>query len=54
MNVARILYIGCKILNYSEKDVFSMTMRKLFLLYDEYLEMNGLKKKNELDLDAFF
>ena len=54
MNVARNLYIGCKILNYSEKDVFSMTMRKFFLLYDEYLEMNGLKKKNELDLDAFF
>ncbi len=53
MNVARILYAGSKILNYPEKDVFRMTLRKFHLLYDEYLEMSGLKKE-ELDLDSIF
>lgn len=32
-----------------------MTLRKFYLLYDEYLELNGLKKKkDELDLDTIF
>lgn len=50
MNVARILYIGGRILNYTEADVFRMTLRKFYLLYDEYLEYNGKKKKNGGDL----
>lgn len=45
MNVARLLYIGSKILNYTESEVFSMTPRKFFLLYDQYLELNGMKKR---------
>ena len=53
MNVARILYVGCKVMNYTEQEVFRMTMRKYLLLYNEHLEYNGLKKK-ELDLDSFF
>ncbi len=54
MNVARILYIGCKVLNYAEEEVFRMTLRKFYLLYDEHLEVNGLKKKeSESLLDAF-
>lgn len=31
-----------------------MTMRKFYLIYDEHLELNGKKKKKELDLDSFF
>lgn len=32
-----------------------MTLRKFYLIYDEYLELNGIKKKDdELDLDAIF
>lgn len=30
-----------------------MTLRKFFLLYDEYLEMNGLKEK-EATIDEVF
>ena len=54
MNVARLLYVGGKILNYSEAELFRMTLRKFYLIYNEYLELNGLKKKEELDLDMFF
>lgn len=53
--MARLLYVGCKVLNYSEAEVFGMTLRKFYLIYSEYLEFNGIKKKNEeLDLDSFF
>lgn len=45
-----MLYIGCKILNFSESEVMSMTIRKFFLLYNEYLELNGLKKR-EMTVD---
>lgn len=30
-----------------------MTLRKFYLIYNEHLELNGLKKKKELDLDMF-
>ena len=31
-----------------------MTLRKFYLIYDQYLEFNGLKKKDEeLNLDLF-
>ncbi len=50
MNVARMLYIGCKTLNFSENEVFMMTIRKFFLIYNEYLELNGLKKR-EMTID---
>ena len=54
MNIARLLYVGSKILNYSESEIFRMTLRKFYLLYNEYLEMNGLRKKeNEGLLDLF-
>lgn len=55
MNIARLLYVGGKILNYTEKEIFKMTLRKFYLIYDEYLELSGIKKKkDELDLDAIF
>lgn len=54
MNVARLLYIGADRLKYPEKEIFGMTLRKFYLIFDEYLEANNLKKKDELDLDAFF
>lgn len=53
MNIARLLYIGCKVLNYSEDEVFGMTLRKFYLIYDEYLKYNNLKKKETLNLDLF-
>ncbi len=46
MNVARLLYIGCRALHFSERDVMGMTPRKFFLIFDEHLEMNGLKKES--------
>ena len=55
INVARLLYVGCKVLNYSEKEVFGMTLRKFYLIYNEYLDYNGLRKKDEeLNLDTIF
>ena len=40
-----MIYLGMKNLCYTEKEVFSMTFRKFHLLYDEFLELNGLKEK---------
>lgn len=51
MNIARLLYIGTKKLGYSEDEVFSMTPRKFFRIYDEYLILNGAKKE-EAGIDA--
>lgn len=31
-----------------------MTLRKFHLLYDEHLEMSGVKKEGKLDLDSVF
>lgn len=32
-----------------------MTLRKFYLIYNEYLDYNGLRKKNEeLNLDTIF
>lgn len=53
MNIARLLYIGSKILNYTEEEIFQMTLRKFYLIYNEHLIVNGIKKK-KLDLDSFF
>lgn len=42
-------------LNKQAKEVFGMTLRKFYLIYNEYLDFNGLKKKDEeLNLDSFF
>lgn len=54
MNIARMLYVGCKILGFSEPEVFSMTPRKFHLIFREYQEFHGVKKKDELNLDAIF
>ena len=50
MNIARLLNIGITKLGYCENEVLQMTPRKFFLLYDEYLEVNGYRKK-ELSID---
>ena len=50
MNIARLLNIGITKLGYSESEVLQMTPRKFFLLYDEYLEMSGYRKK-KLSID---
>ena len=45
MNIARLLYIGTKKLGFTEKEIFDMTPRKFFKIYDEYLIMSGSKKE---------
>lgn len=47
MNVARFLYIGTKVLNLNLAEVEAMPPRKFFTIYNEHLEMNGLKKKDD-------
>lgn len=50
LDVAKLLYIGAIKLGYSETELFQMTPRKFFLLFDAFLELNGLKKK-EIGID---
>lgn len=45
MNLARLLYIGVAKLGFTEDEVFRMTPRKFYRLFDEYQELNGFKKK---------
>ncbi len=40
-------------MNFTEREVFEMTLRKFFLIYDQYLELNGLKEK-EVTVDQVF
>jgi len=35
------LFIGKTLLGYSEREVWSMTLRKLLLLYEEYKKEHG-------------
>ena len=53
MNVARILFIGATKLHYTETELFCMTPRKFFRIYDEYMEMNGIKKTTYAIDDIF-
>lgn len=50
MNIARLLYIGSKMIGFTEEQVLGMTPRKFFMLYDEHLYMSGIKKKDEASL----
>lgn len=45
MNVARLIYIGSMKLGYTETEIFRMTPRKFFLIYNEFLEMKGIKRE---------
>lgn len=47
MNVARLLYIGAMKLGYSEDELFRMTPRKFFKIYNEFLEINCVKPKSK-------
>ncbi|MFR3882229.1 MAG: hypothetical protein ACLTX6_08005 [Lachnospiraceae bacterium] len=42
-----MLYIGSMKLGYSEDELFDMTPRKFFIIYNEFMEMNGLKKRKK-------
>lgn len=47
LNIARLLYIGTTKLGYSESEIFDMTPRKFFRIFDEYKIMNGMVKKEQ-------
>ena len=48
VNVPRMIYIGMTQLKYSEREVLNMTPRKFFLIYSEYLEMNGITRERDV------
>ena len=48
--MTRLLYIGSKVLGYTEAEVFAMTPRKFYLLYDEHLIYTGRKKRESNSL----
>jgi hypothetical protein len=43
-----MIYIGMTQLKYSEREVLNMTPRKFFLIYSEYLEMNGIARERDV------
>ena len=47
MNITRLLYVGNRVLGYTEEEIFRMTPRKFYLLYDEHLYYHGKKKRGE-------
>ena len=53
MNVARLILIGTTKLGYTEQQIFDMTPRKFFLLYDEYLAVSGIKKADGKEEDTY-
>lgn len=54
VNIARLLYIGCGILGYTEKEIFNMTLRKFYLIYDQYLYAKGIKKREDISEEEMF
>ncbi|MDO5346556.1 MAG: hypothetical protein Q4E91_12535 [Lachnospiraceae bacterium] len=54
VNIARLLYIGCSILGYTEEEVFNMTMRKFYLIYDQYLYAKRIKKHEDINEKDMF
>ncbi len=50
MNVAKLIFIGGESLHYSEDEIMAMTMRKFYLIYDEYLKFHKLKNTDNEDL----
>lgn len=40
-------------MNFRQEEVMEMTLRKFFLLYNEHLELNGLKEKED-SIDQVF
>lgn len=54
INIAQILYIGCVVLGFPEKEVFRMTLRKFYMLYDQHLIMKGIKKDENIDEEDMF
>lgn len=47
MNVARMLYVGSMKLGYTEEELFRMTPRKFFRIFNEFLEINGIHKRKK-------
>jgi hypothetical protein len=45
LNIARLLYIGKVLLNYSEKEVWKMTLSKIITMYKEYKSDHGIIDK---------
>ena len=52
LNIARMIYIGTSKLGYTEAEILDMTPRKFHKIYDEYLEMNGVKTENTGGIDS--
>lgn len=52
MNVARDVYRGMRYLGCSKRDMLYMTPKEFYCLWTEYLDDNGLKKKDKVaDID---
>ena len=47
--MAKFVYIGKETLHYTEKEVMEMTLRKFYLIYDEYLKYHHLKDEDNGD-----
>ncbi len=46
LDIAGLILIATTKMGYSEEEVFAMTPKKFFLLFESFLSMNGKKKKD--------
>ena len=51
LDVAQLLIIATSKMGYSEEEIFNMTPKKFFTLFEKYLELNGKKKDTRAAID---
>lgn len=51
LDIAQLLIIATSKMGYSEEEIFNMTPKKFFTLFEKYLELNGKKKDTRAAID---
>ena len=52
LDIASMLIAATAKMGYSEEEVFRMTPRKYRVIFDKFLEMNGVKKESDYAIDG--
>lgn len=51
LDIAQLLIIATSKMGYSEEEIFNMTPKKFFTLFEKYLELNGKKEDTRAAID---
>ena len=51
LDIAQLLIIATSKMGYSEEEIFNMTPKKFFTLFEKYLELNAKKKDTRAAID---